>query len=266
MINITLFKKEWKSNWLLLFLFFCILSMYSIMIIYMFDPELEASLKMMEESMHGVFAAMGMAGVGHTLLEFVTGYLYGMLFIAFPAVYIIILANKLVVKYVDNGSMVYLLSAPDKREKLVRTQAIYLISMLVLLFAASVGVILLCCKGMFPGELQLKAFCRVNIGLFGLWIMVAGICFLFSCLFNESRLAVSFSAGFVIYSLLVQMLANMGEQLEKLKYATPFTLFQISDLIANKQHAFLAAGIMYLIGFAAMVAGILYFKRKNLPL
>ena len=115
-------KKEIRSNWVLLVIFLGVLSLYSVMITMMFDPKLGDSLNMMAESMPQMFAAFGWQIIGTTLLEFITGYLYGILLVAFPGVYIIILSNRLVAKYVDNGSMAYLLAVPQKRRKIVLTQ------------------------------------------------------------------------------------------------------------------------------------------------
>ena len=106
MIRVTLYCREMKANFILFLIFAGVLTMYSVMIVMMFDPKLGDSLRMMSESMPEIFAAFGMADVGTTLLEFVAGYLYGMLFVAFPGVFIIILAGRLVAKYVDHGSMV----------------------------------------------------------------------------------------------------------------------------------------------------------------
>ena len=83
-MNATLFKKEIKSNWLLLVIFLAVLSVYGSMITMMYNPEMGDSLKMMADSMPDLFAAFGMADVGQTLLDFVSGYLYGMLYVAFP--------------------------------------------------------------------------------------------------------------------------------------------------------------------------------------
>ena len=79
MINTTLLKKEFKSNYILLLIFLAVLSMYSCMIIAMFDPKLGDSLRAMAESMPQLFSAFGMADVGTTLLESIIGYLYGIL-------------------------------------------------------------------------------------------------------------------------------------------------------------------------------------------
>ena len=64
-----------------------------------------------------IMSAFGMANTGSTLTEFLSNYLYGFLLLVFPMILEIILANKLVVKYVDIGSMAYLLSTPNSRNK-----------------------------------------------------------------------------------------------------------------------------------------------------
>ena len=156
MINKTLFKKEIKSNYILFLIFAAVLTMYGSMIVAMFDPKMGDSLRAMAQSMPQIFAAFGMTNVGTTLLEFITTYLYGMLYVVFPSVFIIILSGKLVVKYVDNGSMAYLLAVPEKRRKTVVTQAVFLLSCLVALVLYITVLILIMSHLMFPGELELS--------------------------------------------------------------------------------------------------------------
>lgn len=264
-MNLTLFKKETKSNTILLLIFLAVLGMYSVMIIAMFDPKLGDSLRAMAQSMPQIFAAFGMADVGTTLLESTTGYLYGLLFVAFPSVFIIILAGRLVARYVDNGSMAYLLAVPVKRRRIVRTQAIFLITCLVLMVAYVTGLILLTSHIMFQGEMEIPAFLRVNVGLLGLLVFMGGACFLPSCLFNDSKTAIGIGTAVVVYSILVQMISQVGDKFENLKYATPLTLFDIKGLAASDGGAWLTCGILYAAGLILIVAGIEAFSRRNLP-
>ena len=242
-MNATLFRKEIKSNWILLVIFLGVLSVYSVMITMMFDPKLGDSLRMMADSMPQMFAAFGMADVGTTLLEFVTGYLYGILLIAFPGVYIIILTNRLVAKYVDNGSMAYLLAVPDKRRKIVLTQGIFLLLTLVLMTAYCTALILAVGKMLFPGEMDTAGFLRVNAGLLGLLVFFGGACFCASCICNESKNSSAISTAVVVYSILVQMISQAGEKFENVKYATPLTLFDVDGLSAGDGKAWLMAAV-----------------------
>ena len=56
-MNTTLFKKEIKSNWILLAIFLAVLSVYGSMITMMFDPKMGDGLRAMADSMPGMFAA-----------------------------------------------------------------------------------------------------------------------------------------------------------------------------------------------------------------
>ncbi|MCF2555599.1 ABC transporter permease subunit [Faecalicatena contorta] len=266
MLNKTLFRKELKSNYIMLLIFLGVLSMYSYMITLMFDPKLGDSLNTMAESMPELFAAFGMADAGTTLLEFVTNYLYGMLFIAFPGVFIILLSNRLVARYVDNGSMAYLLSIPKKRSSFAATQALFMGSLLLIMVVYVTSLILIVSEVTFPDELDIPGFLRLNVGLFGLFLFFGGICFFFSCFFNESRLCTGASSALVVYSILVQMISQVGDKFEKLKYATPLTLFDTKGLSNGASEAWIGCIILYLIGIIGFVAGIRIFRNKNLSI
>lgn len=58
MINNTLFKREIKSNYKIMLIFMALISMYSSVIVLMFDPKLGESLSIMAESMPEIFAAL----------------------------------------------------------------------------------------------------------------------------------------------------------------------------------------------------------------
>lgn len=265
-MNVTLFKKEMKSNRILLIIFLGVLSMYAVMITMMFDPKLGDSLRMMSDSMPQLFSAFGMANVGSTLIEFVTGYLYGILFTALPGVYIIILANKLAAKYVDNGSMAYLLAVPQKRRKIILTQGIFLLMNLVVMTAYCTALILAAGGILFPGKMDVQGFLRVNVGLLGLLVFFAGACFCASCFCNESKNSSAVSTAIVVYTILVQMLSQAGDKFENLKYATPLTLFQIKGLIVSDTQAWAACAVLYIVGLVLMGVGIARFSKRDLPL
>lgn len=265
-MNGTLFKKEIKSNWLLLVIFLGVLSMYAVMITMMFDPKLGDSLRMMSDSMPQLFEAFGMANVGTTLLEFISGYLYGMLLVAFPGVFVIILSNRLVAKYVDNGSMAYLLAVPEKRRKIVLTQCIFLLTTLVIMVVYIVALILIIGEALFPGELDIPAFLRVNVGLLGLLIFFGGACFCGSCFCNESKHSSAIGTTVVVYSILLQMISQVGDKFENIKYATPLTLFDVTGLGAGDSNAMGMCIILYVVGILLAIIGILRFSKRDLPL
>lgn len=266
MISGTLFKREAKSNYKLFLIFLAVLTMYSCMITSMFDPKLGESLKQMANSMPQIFSAFGMNSVTDTLIKFLANYLYGFLFIVFPAVFIILLSNKLIAKYVDSGSMAYLLSTPNKRIKVALTQAFFLIVSIVLLVLYVTVLCLVLSNSMFPNALETDKFIILNVGLLGLLIFFAGLCFCASCSFNTSKMSYGIGAGFIIAFILIQMVSNVGEKFEKLKYITPMTLFSPEKIIGGDNNAIPMFIILYVSGLILFLTGITVFTKRDLSI
>lgn len=267
MLNFTLFKRSIKSSYKLLLIFIGVLTMYFCVIAGMYDPnDLDilnqlASLKLSPE----LLQAMGFTLSDTSLLGFLSSYFYGLLMLAFPMVFYIILANKLVAGQVDKGSMAYLLATPSTRKKVAFTQAVLLLSSITLLvlFVTILGIVF--CQTAFGGLLDVKGFILLNFGVLLTHFAISGICFFSSCMFNESKNSLLLGSGLPIAFLLIQMLSNSGEKLEGLKYFTIFSFFKPLDIIhgENIVSSFL---LLAAIGVLLYTAGIIFFDKKDLPL
>lgn len=266
MINQTLFMKEIKSNGILFLIFLAVLTMYITIITTMFNPEMGEGLKLFAESMPEVFAAMGMNNAGTTLLEFQVSYLYGMILLVFPAVFILICAGRLISRYVSDGSMAYLLAAPQKRRNIVFSQAIFLIFSIVLMLLYVTVLQIFASEILFPNQLNISSLLKINIGLLGLWIFFGGISFMVSCIINDAKKVSGINASVVIYSLLVQMIAQVGEKFENLKFITPLTLFNPHELMEGNAHSWWSCTALYLTGIIFFLIGINRFCKRDLPL
>ncbi len=266
MINGRLFKKGIQSNYLMIVIFAGVLAMYFAMIIYMFDPKLGETLQQMAQAMPQVMAMFNMDEAGTTLTSFITNYLYGFLMVLFPMVLVMILANRLVAKLVDSGSMAYLLAAPRKRLTVVATQWAVLQAALiaVILFCTGLGIAV--SELMFPGQLDIPAFLRLNLGIFLLQFAIGGICFFASCISNDTRTSLAIGAGASVLFYLISMLSNMGGKLEFLKYATIITLFDATGLSQGEAGAVAGLVVLAGIGIAFYAAGMISFQRRDLPL
>lgn len=212
-----------------------------------------------------IMSAFGMANTGSNLIEFLANYLYGFLLLVFPMILEIILANKLVAKYVDSGSMAYLLSTPNSRCKIVTTQAVFIIIniTILILYVTVLGII--CSEAMFPGDLDVNKFILINVSVLAMHIAISGICFFASCISNDMKLSYSIGAGLPIAFYIIQMLANMGGKLENLKYITLFTLFEPNKIASgNNEVGFVI--ISFVIGIVLYILGIRIFSKRDLPL
>lgn len=266
MISIPLLKKEFKCNYKIILLFLAIVTMYGSIIVAMYDPKLGNSLELMAQSMPEIFAAFGMNSSATTLIEFVTNYLYGFILIVIPLIFIILMSSRLVARYVDRGSMAYLLATPNKRIKIITTQAMVMIISLLSIVIYTTVLVIVCANMMFNEGIDIAKFTLVNIGLFGLLIFLSGMCFLSSCCFNETKLSIGVGSGLSIFFILVQMLSQVGDKMEFLKYVTPLTLFQPEKLLHQNSEAIIYMLFLYGLGIVMFVIGILIFKRKDLSL
>ena len=62
------------------------------------------------------------------------------------------------------------------------------------------------------------------------------------------------------------MLSQTSDQLDKLKFLTPLTLFQAKELAAGSNEALLLAGILAVLGLMFYIAAIGIFRRRDLSL
>lgn len=260
----TLYKQGMKGSWKLLLIFALILTMYVAVIITMFDPEQGSALAALAESMPEMMAIVGMVQTSATMLGFMSAYLYGFVLLVFPMVYSMLTAHRLVAKYVDRGSMAYLLAAPVPRRKVAFTQMKVLASGILFLVLYASAVQIVTSEALFPGELDIGKMLVLNLGLFCLHLFIGGVCFLASCIFNDAKYSVAFGAGIPALAFIIQMLANYGGDLEVAKYFTFLTLYRPDGIIAGEACAYWGMGILFAGALALYAAAILIFSKKDL--
>jgi ABC-2 type transport system permease protein len=265
-MSYTLFKTTLKKNWILLMIFFAVLTMYLSVMVSMYDPNsMEALASMLKLLPQDLMKAMGFSSLVTDLTGYLASWLYGLLMFGFPMVYCIILGNKLVAKLVDNGSFAYLLSTPNSRVKIIVTQGIYALASVAALFAALFGMGVLVCGAMFPGELDVGAFLSLNFTTMLVNMAVMMICFFFSCLFNDTKMSLGFGAGIPIAFILMNMLGGISKDAEVIKSISIYGLYDPVELVKGAE--IWSINFVYILMIVVLfVAGVLVFRRKRLPL
>lgn len=195
--------------------------------------------------------------------------------------FVSIAANGLIASKVDRGSMAYLLSAPNERRAIALTQAFYLVLAPVIICAAGCAVRTGSTK-MLYGEVVPERLVVMYLGLYILAEAVAGICFLCSCIFNESAKSLAFGGGFAVWCFLASLLGIFGSQdlldmgmgVEQLSVFNKLTLVGLYDLDALKTIGTGSAdmsfapklAVLAVTAAAAYAAGVHVFRKKDLPL
>jgi ABC-2 type transport system permease protein len=234
MISMPLFKLDMKKAVRLMLVFIAILTMYSVIIIWMFDPEFADMLVQYQEIMPEMMSAFGMTGDTSSLVAFMNTYLYGFLMLIIPMIFELMLVNHMVMKYVDNGSLACILATPNSRKRVIITQILAILISIILLIGTVTLIGYLSAEIMFEGELDVEKYMNLNFSTLLLHFAISGIAFFAACIFDEEKGYLALGAGLPLTFYLIQMLSGMGDSLDKLKYVTLFTLFPADRIIAGK--------------------------------
>ena len=68
------------------------------------------------------------------VMDLTTVIFYGMMTVIIPTIYVVVCANNLIARQVDDGSMAYILSSPIKRKTVTNTQIGFLSGSLFITF------------------------------------------------------------------------------------------------------------------------------------
>ena len=264
MISYPLWKRNMVSCFKIFLLLLAVLYMYTIVIIYMYNPELADMLNDYQKALPGMMSAVGMTGIAGSLLEWAQIYLYGFLMILFPLIFTVIIVQKMVMSYIDKGSMANLLATGNTRGKIIRTQAFSVVLMMILLMGSISVVGVAGCEILFPGELDIKSYLYLNGSMLLMQLAVAGIVFLAACTLSEVKQYYMVGAGIPILFFLMQMLANMGDKLKNLKYLTIYTLFPAEKIVSGAGSYWQNNLILLLIAAILFVCGMVFFKKRDL--
>jgi ABC-2 type transport system permease protein len=266
-VSLALFKATCKSNWIIFIIFFAVLLMYMASILGMYDPEnIETMQQLIDTMPQGMMDAFGYSGSPTNLITFIALYYYGFIALMFPMIYCIILANRLVAAHVDRGSMAYLLATPNSRVKIVATQAFYMIFSVTLLLGINTAAGIGLSEIMFPGDLDPANFIRLNLVTILMTLAISSICFFFSCLFNEAKYSLSFGAGIPLLFFLINMLGNVGNRFEWLRFLTIYSLFEPNKIVTGGESIIFNNLVFATIAFVLYTLGIVIFSRRNLYL
>jgi len=264
-MNKTLFLASLKANWKLLLSTLGLILIYQSTIISMYDPESTAGMNALVASLpEGMVTAFGFDGLASDLSSFIGTYLYGFIFLIIPLIYIVPTANNLIARHVDRGSMVYMLATPNTRTSIARTQGVFIYSSTMLLLIVSSLIGILIAELAVPGELLIGNYLLLNLVTLSMHLVLCGIAFLASCLFNESRPAITVALGIPIAFLFIDMLSGFSDKLDILKYMTLFTVLDVQKIFSDHAFGWWSSLIMLAVAGLLLLVSIRVFDKKSM--
>lgn len=243
MISKALFKRDLKISWKLW------LVITAVMVLLLFAL---------------FFATSGMEGSGTMVIQ----QFYTLFAALIPVFFIGTTGTKLIAAQVDNGSFSYVMSAPLKRRTVALTQAFFLIVSVIAMYILflSVGLISFAIWG---EALELNVFLLLTLGSFLFNLMVSGIAYFATCVFNSSGAATSVGTGLPLVFFLLHIVATFfgsNKLLSYCKYFTINSLYSPADIIACNSNMLVQFLVMFATAAVLFLVGMAVFKKKDLPL
>ncbi len=193
---------------------------------------------------------------------------YGIMVIMIPSIFILIVTNKLLCAQVDSGSLAYTLSTKVKRTSIIFTQVVFLIGSIFVMFLSTTLVNI--ATNMIVESYSVKEILFMNMSAFCAISALAGICYMFSCIFNLSKKTMGVNGTLTIVFVLALMLcqfADVGvDALANFKYITIFGLFDVVSILDGTNAWIIEAVILVVIAIVTFGIGTTAFKKKDLPL
>ena len=264
-MNFPLFRYSCKRTFPMWMLFTLLMSMYAFAVVRMYDPEAGKALMELTQSVPQTMTALGMATYGDTFTAFIVNYLYGMLMLALPMLFTILLSTQLMARHIARGTMCCLLSSPNSRQKIAATQRNVLIFYLFAMLAICFGVTVVLCEYYYPGQLEILPFFLLTLAVFALNLTTAGICFFFSCKCKSTGSALTSSAVICMLLYTVRMLANLGGPLTYLQYVTPYTLIDPAGILSLQIPSCLLPLILLAAAVFFFWLASRSFRKRNMP-
>lgn len=264
-MSIPIFKNTLKRNWKLLLIFSCLLCFYQTVIISLIDPNDMEKVKELYGTLGDFMGAFSISIASMTTpLNYTASVFFSIIVMAFTMAFYVIQNIQLIVKGVEDSSIVCTLSAPVRRSTLAVTNGIYLIFSMLVLF----GIILASGSIMLNsyGDFDFEAYLNLVGVTFFLCTAVAMLSYFLSVAFCDTRWGIRLAAGVPLILLFLDMLGGAGgEKTEWLKKVTPFGWLDSVGIAMGEVETwwmYLALGVAI---FIFLSAAVFVFNRKRLP-
>ena len=227
-------------------------------------PEMKGQM----DSVNDVFASMGSftAAFGMVRLNFgtLTGFYAvecGNVLGLGGAFYAALCAIGILSKEEKERTADFLLTHPVSRTRIITEKLIAVLiqitAMNIIIYALSVGSI-----AAVGEEIPWKEISLLHIAYYLLQLELAGICFGISAFLHRGSVGIGLGIAAVMYFL--NLIANISETAEFLKYITPFGYCEGADIVSsgNLDGAKLAVGAV--IGISGIVIAYLKYTKKDI--
>ena len=259
----TLFRHELRQGRNALILWTASISFLIAVCILLF-PEMKAQM----EGVSALFASMGAFSRAFGMDKISFGALTGFYAVECGnilglggAFFASLIAVSALAKEEKERTAEFLLSHPVSRVSVISSKLAALVLQIVIMNAL-VFALSAACIVIIGEEPDWKEICLLHLAYFLLQLELAGICFGISAFLRRGSLGIGLGIAAIMYFL--NIIANISEKAEFLKYITPFGYAEGADIVSNAS----LDGKQVLVGMAFAVVGVaaayFWYSRKDI--
>lgn len=253
----TLTKHELRQGRISFLIWTVSIAFLMVICVLMF-PEMKDEMDSVSDmfaSMGSFTEAFGMDRIGFgTLIGFYSVECGNILGLG-GAFYASLIAISALSKEEKDRTAEFLLAHPVSRSWVVTQKLLaillQIVFMNIIIWALSVG-----CIAIIGEEIPWKELCLMHLAFFLLQIELAGICFGISAFLRRGGLGIGLGIATLMYFF--NLVANISDRAEFLKYITPFGYTEGADIVADGS----LNTVMVLLGMTYTVIGIIAAYQK----
>lgn len=262
-----MFKREMKIN-LKSFIIWTLILIGLFLVVFLVYPSIvnSDSIQMMDEMMK-IFPEEMLKAFNMDISSIDTAFGWlkteGFVFVLLiTGVYSGILGSNILLKEESDKTVEYLNSVPVTRKKIVTTKIIcgllYIIIMVVAIGIFNfIGLSL-------SGDFDRKSYLLLSITPIFSSIVIFAICLFLSTFTHKTKKTLGISLGIVFASYFLNIISEMSESTEFLKYISIFTLADIRNVIINASINPVMVALSIVVTAVFMILSIIHYNRKEL--
>ncbi|WP_339063353.1 ABC transporter permease subunit [Tepidibacillus marianensis] len=263
----NIFLREWKRNRKSLLIWSIAISFLQFLQVSVypsFSENLASTEQFLKALPEGLLKAFGMdqLNVGNILEYF--GFKAYLLLTLFGGIYAILLASNMLVKEESEKTIEFLLAKPITRTGMI-TQKILLVFFNIFLFNLMITSVTYVSFEIYKTEdYSISIFFLLMTGAFLLHLTFASIGLAISAFLRKTKTVYPLAIGVIMGTYFLDVIAKITDQLEFLKYFSPFRYVDAPDIVLNGQIDSVYIGIMIIIMVFCLGFSYLYYQRKDI--
>lgn len=259
----TLMKHEWRQGWKSFAVWTAAIGFFIVVCVFLY-PEMKGEM----ESINAVFSSLGAftAAFGMDKLDF--GTLKGFYSIECGnilgiggAFFASLTAVNALAKEEREHTAEFLLTHPISRTRIVSEKLGAVMGQIVLLNAVVFGLSVISVYAI-KEPFSWKEIGLLHLAYFLLQAEVAGICFGISAFLRRSGLGIGIGIAAVLYFM--NLISNISDSAEVLKYITPFGYAQSTDIVSKGSLNLGMTGIGMCFAVIGIAAAYWKYSRKDI--